>query len=136
MRSNIARTESAGRVPEPAAMRRWTLLRRFGVVALDAAALALERGEEVDHRRLLLLGEAREGRHRSGRIVQRAPDGALVQDSADLGQVRTEVTAVLADLVAGEAAGLGHDELALLVLGRDLHLDHVRRTGRRAEVGE
>src|SRR6187551_1473440 len=127
MRSNIARTESAGRVPVPAAMSRESLAALFAGVVLDPTlVLALERREEVDHRRLLLLGQAREGRHGSGRVVECAPDRALVQDGADLGQVRTEVTAVLADLVTREAAGLGHGDLARLELGRDLHLDHVR----------
>ena len=46
------------------------------------------------------------------------------------------VVAVLADLVAGEAAGAGDDLLAGLVLRRDLHLDLGRRAAGGAEVGQ
>src|SRR5689334_23058354 len=115
MRSNIARTESAGSVPERAA--------NAGLVVL-----ALERGEEGDERGLLLLGHAGERRHRRRRVLQRAPDRPRRELVADVRQVRPwPVIAVLADLVAGETAGLGGDELARLVLRRDLHVDRVRR---------
>ena len=74
----------------------------------------------------------------SARSGSRASAGSrLRQLVADLGQVRARpVVAVLADLVAGEAARLRHDELAGLVLRGDLHVDLVRRAGRRAEVGQ
>src|SRR3954469_21521582 len=113
MRSNIARTDSAGSVPEaPAAISR--ALPAGGV---DAAAgllgpallrLSLQRGEEVDQRRLLVLGHAAERGHRRRRVLQRAPDRALLELVADVAEVWARaVVAVLADLVAGEAAGLG-----------------------------
>src|SRR5262245_55888529 len=125
MRSNIARTESAGSVPDRAAIRR--LLFRLLV--------ALERVQESDERGLLLLGHRREGRHRRRRVLERAPDRARLQLVADVAQVRAwTVVAVLTDLVARQTAGLGGDELARLELRRDLHVDRVRRPGSGAEV--
>src|SRR4051812_46573532 len=108
MRSNIARTESAGSVPVPAPMCRRSLaagrLCAAAALTLDAALLgtALEGGEEVDERGLLVLGQALEGRHRRGRILERAADRATLELVTDVGQVRAgAVIAVLADLVAG-----------------------------------
>src|SRR3954470_24234355 len=116
MRSNIARTESAGSVPDRAATA--GLLRFFGVARArvhDAARAspALERVQEVDERGLLVLGHAGERRHVRSRLRQRAPDRAGLQLGADFAQVRARPgVAVLADLVADQAAGLGGDELA------------------------
>src|SRR4051812_42377284 len=136
MRSNIARTESAGKVPVPAPICRLSLSAgRFdaaATLALDAPLLvaALQRREEIDQRGLLVLRQAAERRHGCGGVLEGAPDGALLQLVADVGQVRAgAVVAVLADLVAGEAAGLGRDELALLEVRRDVHVDRVRRAG-------
>src|SRR3954452_4661644 len=126
MRSNIARTESAGSVPVPAPLYRRSLaagrLAAAATLALDAALLraALQRREEVDERRLLVLGQVPERGHRGGRVLERAADRALLELVTDVGEVRTRaVVAVLTDLVAGEAAGLGRDQLALLEAGRD-----------------
>src|SRR3954447_17370298 len=100
MRSNIARTCPSARVPLFAFTFRWLLAGRV--------AAALERGEEVDQGGLLLLGQPLEGGHGRGRVLERAPDRGRLQLVADVGQVRTRaVVAVLADLVAGQAAGLG-----------------------------
>src|SRR3954454_2762007 len=130
MRSNIARTDSAGSVPVPAAKP----LPAGGVADIAAGALdaalgraAAQRGQEVDQRHLLVLREVGERRHRRGRVLQRAPDRALLELVADVRQVRAgPVVAVLADLVTGEAARLRGNELAGLVLRRDLHVDRVR----------
>src|SRR4051794_32580288 len=142
MRSNIARTESAGSVPVPALMCRRSLaagrLGAAAALALDAALLgaALQRGEEVDQRRLLVLGKVAERRHRRRRVLERPADRALLELVADVREMRARtVIAVLADLVAGQAAGLGGDELALLQVGRDRHVDRVRRAPAGAHVG-
>src|SRR3954452_9159705 len=141
IRSNIARTESAGSVPVPAPIAALSAGRLDAAAALTLdAALdrgALQRGQEVDERRLLVLREGPEGGHRGGRVLERAPDGALLELVADVGQVRAgTVVAVLTDLVARQAARLGRDELALLEVRRDLHVDRVRRAGGRAHVRE
>src|SRR3954447_643446 len=84
--------------------------------------VALERGEEIDQRRLLVFGQAAERRHRRRRVLERAADRALLELVADVGEMGPwAVIAVLADLVAGQAAGLGGDELALLQVGGDRH---------------
>src|SRR3954453_4553481 len=120
MRSNIARTESAGSVPDRAATA--GLLRFFRVALARVydgarASPALERVQEVDERGLLVLGHAGERRHRRRRVLQRAPDRARLELVADVAQVRSwPVVAVLADLVARQATGLGCDELTRLVL--------------------
>src|SRR4051812_34507027 len=113
MRSNIARTWPSGSVPARAASEGipgggsaaavCTLLgARPGAGRL--LARPAQRGEELDQRRLLLLREAGEGRHRRGRVLQRAQDGARQQLVADVCQVRPgAVVAVLPDLVAREA---------------------------------
>src|SRR4051794_9595828 len=96
--------------------------------------LSTERGQEGDQRRLLLLRQAREGRHRRRGVLERAQDRAWQQLVPDVGQVRSRpAVAILADLVTGEAAGLRDHELAGLELLRDLHVDLVRRAGRRAQ---
>src|SRR5690348_4873935 len=90
----------------------------LGWAALGAAArlaaLALQRRQEVHQRGLLVLGQIAERRHRGGRVLERAPQSALLELVADVAQMRAgTVIAVLADLVAGQATGLGGDELAL-----------------------
>src|SRR4051794_33688593 len=104
MRSNIARTESAGSVPVRAAK-----LARLGAAAARRA-VSSQRGEEVHERLFLVLREAGEGGHRRGGVLERAADRRLLQLAADVREVRAgAVVAVLADLVAGQAAGLrGH----------------------------
>src|SRR3954453_10615005 len=125
MRSNIARTCPSSRVP----------LVAFTCGLLAGRARAVQRGEEVDQRGLLLLGQALERGHGRGRVVQRAPDRRRLQLVADVGEMRTRaVVAVLADLVARETARLGDDELARLELRRDLHVDRVLRAGVVSEV--
>src|SRR4051794_4682039 len=117
MRSNIARTWPSGSVPVRAAAE--------GIAGDGSAAAVLtllcagagaarllvrpaQRRQEVHERRLLLLRQTGEGRHRRRRVLQRAQDGAGQQLVADVGQVRSwTVVAVLADLVTGQAAGLG-----------------------------
>src|SRR3954462_5707521 len=140
MRSNMARTDSAGRVPERAAAK----LAAAGLAAaaglgldLALALVPAQGGQEVHQRRLLVLRQALEGRRRGSGVLQRATDRALLELGSDVREVRAgAVVAVLADLVAGQTAGLGVDELALLVLGLDLHVDRVRRAGRRAHPGQ
>src|SRR5918999_5619615 len=142
MRSNIARPCPSSRVP----LRAAPAMRALGPAAFGAATflgvapalgLALELGQEGDERLLLLHRQLAVGRHRRRRVLERALDRALRQDVPDVGQLRPgPVVAVLTDLVAGQTAGLRGDELTLLVLRRDLVLDLVRRSGRRAEVGE
>src|SRR4051794_11732398 len=124
MRSNIARTESAGGGPGPAALFRRSFPPRGGATAARALSspflvAALQRREEVHERDFLVLGKSAEGGHRGGRILERAADRALLELVADVGEVRTgAAVAVLADHVAREATGLGRDELALLQVGR------------------
>src|SRR4051812_20490830 len=147
MRSNIARTCESCSVPDRAEAEGMSAPEPALAGAADAATttagaaaavlLTAERGEEVDQRGLLVLRHTGEGGHRSRRVVQRAADGARKQLVADLRQPRPgAVIAVLADLVAGQAAGLCDDELAGLELRRDLHVDLVRRAGRSAQEGE
>src|SRR3954452_1106282 len=140
MRSNIARTCPSGSVPERAAAEGISPRSRSGAVAAFgtlpdvpaatllalsprtvACLLTAQRGEEVHEVLLLLIGQAGEGRHRRGRILERAFDGPRQQLVADVGQLRARAAvAVLADLVAGEAARLRHHELAGLEVRRDL----------------
>src|SRR5688500_2593382 len=127
MRSNIARTWPSSRVP----------VRALALPIRALRLLAAQLRQEVDHGGLLLFRQAGERWHRRGRVLERAEDRRLWQLLADVGQVWSwPVVAVVPDLVAGEASGLGDDELARLVLRRDLHVDLVRRAGRRAQVGE
>src|SRR3712207_2884058 len=128
MRSNSARTCPSSRVP----------LRAAGLKRLLAAAGgALRLPQELHEGYLLVPGQVPVRRHRRGGVLQRALDRGGIQALADVGQLRGgPVVAVLADLVAGQAARLGGDELARLVLAGDLEVDLVRRAGRRAEVGQ
>src|SRR3954468_15168023 len=104
MRSNIARTCPSSRVPAG------------GSVMAGSAQLREEVDEVVELLGVVSL-EAGEGRHRRRRVHQRPRDRLAGQARADLGQVRARApVAVLADLVAGQAAGLRGDELARLVL--------------------
>src|SRR3954451_19216347 len=115
MRSNIARTCGSSRVPgarPPRLVMPLTLLGSFA-----GAQLAEERHERVELVRRALL-QPGERRHWGGRVDERPRDRLRRQPRRDVGQVRTgPVVAVLADLVAREAARLADDELALLVLG-------------------
>src|ERR671933_1350325 len=104
MRSNIARTCPSSRVPLRAAALMGARL------LLAAARVALELGQELHERLLLVRRQVPERGHGGGRVLQRAADGARQQLVADVGQLGARpVVAVLADLVAGEAAGLGGD---------------------------
>src|SRR4051812_25388003 len=144
MRSNIAWTWPSGRVPVRAASEGISgsgsaaavrALLRVGAGATGLLLGSAQGREELHERRLLLLRQAGEGRHRRRRVLQRAQDRARKQLVADVGEVRPwTVIAVLADLVAGEAARLGHHQLARLEVARHGHIDLVRRSGRRAEV--
>src|ERR1700756_5297302 len=103
MRSNIARTWPASRVPLPS-------LRRAATGAL------LELREEGDDVLELFGRQVLERRHRLRRVHQRARDRLPRQPVADLRQVRPRAgVAVVADLVAGEAARLGDRRLAPFV---------------------
>src|SRR4051812_2106843 len=99
MRSNMARTCASGRVP------------RGGGSVMSLWLVGAERRDEADELvellRVLAL-ERRVGRHRRGGIEKRAGDRVLAEPVADGGQVRAERVAVLANLVAREAAGGGH----------------------------
>src|SRR5438105_5644605 len=135
MRSNIARTWSSGRVPPRAAATPPSVMGRTG--------LALpERAQEVDQLVELLgvlLAQLLERRHGRSRVDQRAGDGLAGQTRADGRQLRSRpVVAVLADLVAAKTARRCGHGAALLVLGRDLHVDLARRPRQRTldrEVG-
>src|SRR3954453_11395460 len=121
MRSNIARTCPSSGVPLRAA-------------ELNRLLVALELRQERDERLLLLRRQVPVGRHRGRRVLERALDRARGQLGADVGQVRARaVVAVLADLVAREAAGLRRDLLARLVLLGHLEVDLVRRAGSSTE---
>src|SRR4051794_40648877 len=119
MRSNIARTWPSGSVPvraaddgmgDGSAAAVCTLLR---VRAGARLGLAAQRREELDESGLLLGGQPGEGRHRRRRVLERAQDRPRQELVADVRQVRPRpLVAVLADLVAGEAAGLRDHELA------------------------
>src|SRR3954447_12602587 len=114
MRSNIARTCGSSRVPgagPPRLVMPATLLRPGA-----AAQLAEECDQRVELVRRALL-QARERRHPRGRGDERPGERGGGQSRRDVGQVRPRpVVAVLADLVARQAARLADDELALLVL--------------------
>src|SRR5436305_9438868 len=107
MRSNIARTCSSGRVPVPGP-------------AIDPSLMPvrplLERAEEVDQLVELLrvlLAKLRVGGHGRGGVDQRPGDRLTWQPRADLGELGTGPgVAVVADLVAAEAAGGGGHGLA------------------------
>src|SRR3712207_739710 len=107
MRSNIACTWLSGSVPE---LTRPPLL-LFGLQRRHVV------DELVELLRVLLLKRP-EARHRRRRVDQRARDRVGTQPVADVGQRRAERVAVLADLVAAQAARGGGDLLALLELRR------------------
>src|SRR3954453_20040725 len=112
MRSHRASTGGSARVRRPAAFTTRGLLE--GRQEVD---------ELVELLRILLL-QPPERRHRRGRVQERASDRAAPQTCADVRQGRARAgVAVLADLVAGEAARRGDGLLALLVLRRDLEVD-------------
>src|SRR5437764_6786949 len=123
MRSNIARTWSSGSVPPREAATRSAL------ISLP------ERAQEVDELGELLgvaLAQCRERRHRGSRVEQRPSDRLLWQPRADLRELGTRAgVAVVADLVAPQAAGRRRDGLAGLEARRDAHLDRRRRSRHR-----
>src|SRR5436305_327603 len=116
IRSNIAWTCGSSRVPgaPPGAAC---------ALALTATGLALllQLGQEADQSLELLrvlLGQVLERRHRRRRVAQRRGDRSGAELRADVGEWRAgAVVAVLADHVAGQAAGLTDDELALVERG-------------------
>src|SRR3954452_5216166 len=111
MRSNIARTWPSGRVPLRAVP---TPPREDSAIELPQRA---EEGDELVELGRVLLAQARERRHRSRRVDERARDRRPRQPRTDLGEVRPRPgVAVLTDLVAGQAAGGGGHVLALLIL--------------------
>src|SRR4051794_28161628 len=117
MRSNIARTWPSGSVPVRAASEgiggggsAAAVLTPLPAGPRPAGLLAraAQRRQELHERRLLLLWKAGERRHRRRRVLERAQDRPRQQLVADVGQVRARpVVAVLTDLVACEAPGLG-----------------------------
>src|SRR5919199_3197280 len=146
MRSNIALTWGSSRVPgarPPGFVMRARLLEP--ALRARPAELAEERDERVELLRRALL-QAGERRHRRGRVDERPRDRLGRQARGDVGELGSgPVVAVLADLVARQAAGLTDDELARLVLaqhlaalrrdpGRRRHVDLRGRAGRGAEV--
>src|SRR5205085_10310868 len=87
-------------------------------------ARLIEGGEEVRELFDLLRRQVAGGGHDAGADFDRANDRSPRDPRGDVGQFGTRpVVAVLAELMAGEAAGSGDDLLAGLVLLRDLHLD-------------
>src|SRR3954470_17383280 len=97
----------------------------------------VERGEEIGELVELLRRQVTEGGHDARPDLHRADDRGARNALRDVGQFRPgAVVAVLAELVAGEAAGAGDDLLAGLVSRRDLHVDLSRRAPGRAEEGE
>src|SRR2546428_10284324 len=103
MRSNIARTCDSGSVP----------LRAVPTPPRGASVIAAlpQRAEEVDQLvelRGVPLAQAREGRHRRSGVDERTGDRRARQSRPDLREARPRPgVAVLADLVAGQAAGRG-----------------------------
>src|SRR6476659_1740575 len=110
MRSNMAST--CGSASRPA-----VLIER---VLLEARQEVYELVELLG----TLLLQGREGRHWRSRIHERPCDRLAAQARADRCQRRPRAgVAVLADLVAGQAARGGGDLLAALVLWRNLQGD-------------
>src|SRR3954453_3410611 len=100
MRSNIARTCGSDIVPDRG-VPPLTLTRGSALELRDVR----HQGVELVRRALLQTGE---GRHGRGGVDERARDGLRGQAGADLGQRGPRAAvAVLADLVAGQAARLG-----------------------------
>src|SRR6266511_5651267 len=96
----------------------------------------LERGEELDQVVELVRGKVGVGGHEARPDLDGALDGRSWELGADVGQVRAQRVAVLAELVARQAARLGRDLLAGLVLWIDLKLDLRRRAGGGTEEGQ
>src|SRR3954465_15630894 len=98
MRSNIARTSASGRVP---AVTCGELL----------VGLRSERGDELDELTELLrlrLAQLGVGRHRRGRVDERALDRVLAQAVADVGEIWPQCVPVFAHLVTAQAARRRH----------------------------
>src|ERR687895_813780 len=137
MRSNIARTCVSGNVPaRPEAAGS---AGRAGGGISKRLLLALQRGDVLDELVELLgivLLQLRVGRHRRGRVHQRPRDRVRPQPVPHLRQVGPERVAVLADLVASEAARGRGDLLPLLELRAGGELDLGRRAGESAEHAE
>src|SRR6266516_3420983 len=109
-----------------------------GVAARGPAlAASVERGEEVSELVELFRRQVPEGGHYARADFDRANDRGARDALRDVRQLRPRpVVAVLAQLVAGEAARRGDDLLAALVARRDLHVDLGRRAPGGPEVGE
>src|SRR3954451_14484336 len=104
---------------------------------LPRRPVLVQRGQEVGELFDLLRRQFPEGGHDARADFDRADDRSPRDPGGDVGQFGTwAVVAVLAELVAGEAAGSGDDLLAFLVLGRHLHVDLGRRAAGGAEVGQ
>src|SRR6186713_3142641 len=100
----------------------------FRAPAPSPTAWLIERGQEVRELFDLLRRQVAEGGHDARADFDRANDRSPRDPGGDVGQFRARpVVAVLAELVAGEAAGSGDDLLARLVFRRDLHIDLGRR---------
>src|SRR5436190_16754707 len=111
MRSNIARTCDSGRVPLRAVP---TPPREVSVI--EGLPQRAEEVHELVEASRTLLPQAGERRHRRGGVDERAGNGRARQPRADLGQIRPGAGgAVVADLVACQAARRRRDLLALLV---------------------
>src|SRR3954452_7129788 len=79
-------------------------------------ARLIERGQEVGQLFDLLRRQFPEGGHDARADFNRADDRSPRDPGGDVGQFRARpVVAVLAELGTGEAAGTGHDLLALFV---------------------
>src|SRR3954452_15490853 len=84
----------------------------------------IQRGQEIRQLFDLLRRQFAEGRHDAGADFDRADDRSPRDAGGDVGQFGAgAVVPVLAELVAGEAAGAGGDLLALLLSRRALHVD-------------
>src|SRR3954470_12417088 len=95
----------------------------FGSCPSPAARL-IERGQEVGQLFDLLRRQFAEGGHDPLADFNRADDRSPRAPGGAVGQFRARpVVAVLAELVAGEAAGTGDDLLTRLVLLGDFHVD-------------
>src|SRR5438270_6395517 len=110
MRSNIASTCGSARRPAEL-MPAWLLEAR-------------QEGDELLELLRALSLQRRERRHRRSRVEQRPRDCLAAEARPDLRQGRPGTgVAVLANLVAAQAARRRSNILALRVLGRDLHVD-------------
>src|SRR3954447_16626136 len=97
----------------------------------------IERRQEVRELFDLLRRQFAEGGHDARADFDRANDRSPRDPGSDVGQFGAgAVVAVLAELVAGEAARAGDDLLARLVLLGYRHVDLGRRAAGGAEVGE